>query len=348
LPFFQIDNNSIAPGANMTTLAIGRRNSWLTAAALVALFLLAAAHLTLLLLHAAKASSPAVRSHAAMTVPKHEEPWWAERISDATETGAALDVMQDGSNAANDDKIETDPFPPPLFGYDSMEQMMDRKNRFPSINERVQVYMSNWYHPPCGLPYQMDNDNGDLDDGFIHYRFLTSSSTSNPEHDDNSSRLLVQEVETVATVNKDEPPRLFLLDSNPTLGKLHFLTRTKMHPDQCDSEYCSDILEHWYPAMDRVYNDSTYHPVMFQFSDEELSRAISFADNDLKMYPNLPHLKKSRLALLPQDIAAFKTCNPIPKSYLPTAMNDPNIPEHLHPSKCIVIRKCGSSGRSHF
>jgi hypothetical protein len=317
----------------MTTVAMGRRNSWLTAVALVALFLLAAAHLTLLLLHAANASSPAVRSHAAMTIPKHEAPLWTERLSDVTETGTVLDTIQDGFNAANDDKVETDPFPPPLFGYDSTEQMMDRKNRFPSINERVQVYMSNWYHPPCGLPYQMDIDGGSPDDGFIHYRILASGESS-PIHNDSSSRLLVQEVETVATANKDEPPRLFLLDSNPTLGKLHFLTRSKMHPDQCDSEYCSDMLEHWYPAIDRVHNDNTYHPVMFQFSDEELSRATSFEDNELKKYPNLPHLKKSRLSLLPQDIAPFKTCSPIPKSFLPTVAHDANIPEHLHPSKC--------------
>lgn len=275
----------------------------------------------------------------------------------------------------DDDGHSDDPFPPPLYGYQSLEEMKDRANRFPSTQERVQVYMSTWYLPPCRQSQNDDDD--DDDDGFIHYRYLTPKNSNATVGDDvQPGLLLVEEIGKSSTVllansesndslrrhgaSSGSSRRTFLLDSNATLGRLHFMVRAKMQPEQCDSEYCVDVLRHWYPAVDRVAtaavvnnnnnyyygqtDDSLSSIFLFQFSDEELSRAYSTATDALEAYPNLPHLKKSRLALLPQDIgphSSMASCSPVPKPTLPTVaqQDDENLVHaHLHPSTSVVCR----------
>ena len=45
-----------------------------------------------------------------------------------------------------------------------------RENRFPSVAERVKLYMSNWYVPPCE----------GYDDGLIHYQFVRNTGSEWP------------------------------------------------------------------------------------------------------------------------------------------------------------------------
>ena len=114
-----------------------------------------------------------------------------------------------------------------------------------------------------------------------------------------------------------------------------------MLPERCDSEYCVDVLRHWYPAMERVVDHhkspATAAPVLFQFSDDEFSKAYSPTTARHEPYPNLPHLKKSRLSLLPQDITNDDRhqCAPVPKPILPTVVATEHVPEHLQPSTCV-------------
>jgi len=248
------------------------------------------------------------------------------------------------STSDNDDtsSVEEDPFPPPLYGYASIEELQERAARFPSVQERVQVYMSNWYLPPCssssGTKKGGSTTRGKEDDGLIHYRF---SNPADNNHDPGA--LFLREV--VSQAAPQSRPRVFQLDGNTTLGKLHYMEHEKMHPDLCDSEYCVDILRHWYPAMERVLGrlegsaetNSALPPVLFQFSDDELSRAYRPATDKNEPYPKLPHLKKSRLSLLPQDIVPEKQCDPVPKPILPILVPTEHPPEHLQPSECVYL-----------
>lgn len=59
----------------------------------------------------------------------------------------------------------------PLFSFQNMplEETDDRDEarhlRFPSVEERLKIYMSNWYAPPCG----------ENNDGFIQYNFTKTT-----------------------------------------------------------------------------------------------------------------------------------------------------------------------------
>lgn len=282
---------------------------------------------------------------------------------------AEVDGSSSGSSnhyrETNEENDVVDPFPPPLYGYQSLLEMKGRHQRFPSVPERVQVYMSNWYLPPCQHQPQQQRD-PEKEDGFIHYSFVDNidATTEGGASSSSGRLLLVREVETVTSFYRADDDddeknsysknsrrrQTFRLDSNTTLGRLHFIVREKMIPEHCDSEYCVDILKHWVPAVDRVVglNTSTaVSPVLFQFSDEELSRAMSASTHELVPHPNVPHLKKSRLALLrlrrqqPQaPLLPINTydCSVIPKPFLPTAVvSDEDIHGHLHPSKCVTF-----------
>lgn len=332
----------------------GLRGCWLTALVLLTLVALVASHLMLLLLHSnypdeqkktvqkrpvrVRSSSPLSLSESPKFWQIDDAPEDTSVLQEPTTTSSSSDGLAESSIVATKDDPASqysdtdDPFSPPLYGYDSMSELQGRGNRFPTIQQRVQVYMSNWYLPPCKKGSYSTRDE-DAEDGLVHYRRVITPSSNH------QSLVLVQEVTSAAT--PVPYPRTFLLDSNSTLGKLHFVSRDKMHPDMCDSEYCEDILQHWIPAMDRVVvlDDRQNHPVFFQFSDEELSRAYSILYQDLEKYPNLPHLKKSRLSLLSHTGSTSDTahCSSIPRPILPTMTADADIPAHLHPSTCAVL-----------
>ena len=241
------------------------------------------------------------------------------------------DAGEDSDNDDDENELD-DPFPPPLYGYDSINELLDRPNRFPSVTERVQVYMSNWYLPPC--------PDTEVPSGFIHYKYYAAGNKA----DTLSSfpLLLVREV----TSQAQGQPRKFALDAQNGLGKIHYLQVQQMQSEQCDSEYCVDMVRHWIPAMERVLQsnksnnyDTVPVPVLFQFSDEELSKAYNPTTDKNEPYPNLPHLKKSRLSLRPQDIykSHEQTCESVPKAILPTVDRTDHVPEHLQPSKFLMF-----------
>ena len=237
---------------------------------------------------------------------------------------------------------DENPFPPPLYGYDSLEELQNRPERFPSVSERVQVYMSNWYLPPC--PHSFDRDSmrdTATESGYIQYKYYSPDDDNDDDSIGSTSfpLLLVHEVPSQA--KNEGYLREFAIDAHNGLGKIYYLESQQMREEQCNSEYCVDMVRHWIPAMERVlqYDDSV--PVLFQFSDDELSKAYDLTTEKNEPYPNLPHLKKSRLSLNPQDIFKIhqRTCEPAPKAILPTVAQMDHVPEHLQPSTslfCLV------------
>jgi hypothetical protein len=230
-----------------------------------------------------------------------------------------------------------------FHGYDSLEQLHGRSKRFPSVDQRVRVYMSNWYEPASTATADCGNDDDDDDDKVmlnhtnrhvVLYRWIPGD------------QVVVQEVWANATEDEAAVPspqqRQFLIDAQTTLGKLHFLDERNMRPDQCDSEYCVDVIQYLLPALRRVAVDTTTAmvvPVLFQFSDEETSRAFAIQSHSNETYPAVPHFKKSRLSLLhpvtslnDDDDRSQVTFRHRPLPLPAVSAQDAKTTPHFHPS----------------
>ena len=122
------------------------------------------------------------------------------------------------------------------YGYRTIQEMLDRDKRFPSIDDRVKLYMSNWYLPPCN-----DTDQ-------VAYEYL------------GNNYLLLQEPGN----------RTFQLDSSFNGNKVkgsfdhvHFMDLKTM--SNCSDDYCVDMVNFIVPGLDRTQIGST--PIVFQFGD---------------------------------------------------------------------------------
>lgn len=176
-----------------------------------------------------------------------------------------------------------------------------RKGRFPSVDDRIKLYMSNWYVPPCP-----GNTNG-----FVGYTYDYSKEWPSVSATD----LLQENVNqtTLAIQNMIKPDILFLLDSeilhdcarphkqyaidqeNGT--KLKTEARVKFRINM--NMYCTDavdllrVMEHLeIDGEESDIKDTT--PLLLQFGDRKRS-------HDFGMI-NLPHIKKFRSGTTAKDL----------------------------------------------
>jgi Glycosyl transferase family 90 len=202
--------------------------------------------------------------------------------------------------------------------YDTYQEAQFRSQRFPSVEQRVKLYLSNWYLPPCP----------DSDAPFIAYsarrlyhweysrseHIDTSVDDNSPSsedkwyyelhvvHMDNEDDTEDRTVRSMVVTNEVEVRRIFYADASPLLNcsqqvnwSIHF--------------YCSDtqqsILEEL-PALG--WNDSSSSspppPILVQFSDEtESIMGIDIANHSQVISnPDVPHFKKIRYALSNKDL----------------------------------------------
>ena len=150
--------------------------------------------------------------------------------------------------------------------YQNEEEMLQRSERFPSVAERVQLYMGDWYVPPCGG-----------DDTRIRYNMTLPGL------------MWIQEL--------GNDGRRFVLDSkfNGTktegaFDQVHFLERHSM-VESCSHRYCLDLIQYLFPALD-AWNTSV--PILFQFGDAERTVAPPVAPGAAGRAPRLPIWKKFR------------------------------------------------------
>lgn len=161
-----------------------------------------------------------------------------------------------------------------------------RSERFPSREERVKIYMSNWYVPPCG----------EYKDGLTGYH----SSTTTAESEWLSHTLR----EPVDMVNSSvfeldsaiEPDKVFVLDrdtildcSIPGQGDAKYSERIKFRTNMF--MYCSDVATSLLFAIDHVtweQPEAVMPPILLQFGDLKHSHVYR--------YISLPHIKKFRFA----------------------------------------------------
>lgn len=163
-------------------------------------------------------------------------------------------------------------------GYHTLEEQNGRSHRFPSIEERLQVYMTSWYLPPA--------NNDTSSDDYIQYAYYNTT--------DKEMMMVLREVRT-AKEKKAAKVRTFLIDDTTTFDTLHFLRSKTVFRASCNNAYCEDFIQYLFPTM--LGDDVTGAPLLFQFSDIEKTIAFSLSTQKTSGYPNMPTLKKFRPSL---------------------------------------------------
>lgn len=196
-----------------------------------------------------------------------------------------------------------------------------RSSRFPSVNERVRVYMSNWYLPPCpvatGLPADTRSN-----DAFVEYNFQQGPA-------DDTEYMVFREVRTTKD-KKNGPLRSFVVNDSADFDFLRHLNPERMRNCKHTS-YCTDFVKYLFPALNRTATDAlnstsgevpvvSDNVLLYQFSDAEKTRAYNIRLSKFSPYPNVPILKKFRLALSRQELRRVltpsesgKQCSPAPR-----------------------------------
>jgi hypothetical protein len=158
--------------------------------------------------------------------------------------------------------------------YASMEEMLARNQRFPSVDERVQIYMSNWYTPPCSPTSSEGTDTStDLASSFVQYNYLRDGETDPllvlrevliPEESLSNEESQEEDDSTTSdapnAVIYDPAPkyfqssnhRIFLLDSQALDrgARVFYLSADTVR--RCGSMPCADTVNYLFPSLHRV------------------------------------------------------------------------------------------------
>jgi hypothetical protein len=142
----------------------------------------------------------------------------------------------------------------------------DRSLRFPSVEDRVKLYMSNWYAPPCPGNYIQVNRT-------------------------NAISLTIQEVSSKKQVANNQEGRTLLFKSEVAMDNIFFLDRhtpwnCTQHARMIVRSYCQDVQSTLLPTLERV-DDDAMSPVFLQFGDTKDSGKIYGS-------VNIPHIRKIR------------------------------------------------------
>lgn len=204
------------------------------------------------------------------------------------------------SRNQNDDKSTHN-----RIGDHSMKEVGDRHQRFPSADDRVQIYMTNWYLPPC------ENEHVDKipdEDHYIQYNYIHNATI-------HADMILFRETRTRREKIRGLL-RHFIADESTGYDLLHFMTQRETLVD-CPNSYCSDLVKYLLPAMDRAPSDAAPVPILYQFSDAEKTRAYNIEKQKFGPYPAAPHLKKFRFALSKEErervVGADRQCSTVPR-----------------------------------
>ena len=152
-------------------------------------------------------------------------------------------------------------------------EIASRHLRFPSVQDRIRLYMGSWYTPPCP----------DNTDALIPYRYLGKSSMDGD--------LLVKSL-----ASKDRPSRIFRVGHDIEMARMVNLNRDAVL--NCTSnDYCTDAIQYWVPALNRVEKEKNPLfpvPTLVQFGDSDTCKSYDYSDGSLQDFPGLPYVMKFR------------------------------------------------------
>jgi hypothetical protein len=171
-----------------------------------------------------------------------------------------------------------------------------RENRFPSVEERVKLYMSNWYVPPC--PGHQD--------GMIRYEYDASKDSAWPiakvHGYPNISHPMINETVIVEAESVVLPDMVFFMSdeiitncaisdfdeaAEKDARQLQLAARVKFRPNM--RMYCYDIKNSFLTAWNHVQwnsNEKEVPPALMQFGDNKDSHTYGAI--------NVPIIKKFR------------------------------------------------------
>lgn len=170
-------------------------------------------------------------------------------------------------------------------GYTTPEELEGRPFRFPTAEERVKIYMGNWYAPPCEGNTKAE----------IHYKMRENPMT-------NQSEALLRELAGPGISEEDR--RVFLLHGDIDMATLFFMQRGVI--EGCDNDFCMDTMKYLFPAYDRVVDHSAaFVPTVLQFGDSDTVKSFIPAYNSFGFSPNVPIIKKFRRSFTREAISAM-------------------------------------------
>ena len=134
--------------------------------------------------------------------------------------------------------------------YASRAEQDGRRYRFPSVADRVKIYMGRWYAPPC-----QESDK-------VAFRFVNET-----RGEKFGTFLLIREL---PHIDSPERQRIFVATKNIQNRRVFYLDRREL--ENCTSQrtrnYCSDTQEYMLPALDRLKANSTFAtdiPILLQY-----------------------------------------------------------------------------------
>ena len=194
------------------------------------------------------------------------------------------------------------------FAYENSREMLSRSLRFPSVEQRVKIYMSNWYIPPCDDHARVSYYYTKSPDNFL----LTLIELSLQQH--------LSEKILDTSHNELQVQRKFLVNAkfnstdhdDDAFDVVHFLDREFFLG--CKHRYCLDIVENLLPSFDRVLdnqsgrivsndNEARLIPILYQFGDLPKTIASEILSNGtiskFRRYPRIPVIQKARRRISP-------------------------------------------------
>jgi hypothetical protein len=150
--------------------------------------------------------------------------------------------------------------------YENEQEMIGRSVRFPSVEERLKVYLSTWYVPPC--------PSNEL--GTVQYNFVVGDDMTNDKRKTQTKpglRVLVKPVRSVNATKDWE------LHSNRKMKKVDFDQKSSSldilsidttvrwdrnlflyDPEaivKCNDPFCKDVLNFMNPSLNRILTSTT-------------------------------------------------------------------------------------------
>lgn len=189
--------------------------------------------------------------------------------------------------------------------YASKGEANFRRQRFPSIDDRVRLYMSNWYLPPCTndgkLLYERKMNitapGNNTSSDYLSY-FKTSSLPTSLGLEKNHYYYAVSEL---SSQNITSNRRVLFISDTVILRRIFFLEESEL--DECFQQktlsirfYCSNSKESILLDSKAAIGWNDDVPILCQFSDETDSFSYDL-NGILQSNPRIPIIKKIRHSL---------------------------------------------------
>lgn len=212
--------------------------------------------------------------------------------------------------------------------YRTPEEQEQRRIRFPSIEERVKLYMSNWYTPPCDdahrIAFAILNVTDDnlwvppmVNKGRFDEEFGEDIDNQNSSSTVSSGAALYRQQLWVRETTGFDPERkgVYIIQDDITMAQILAIRPDKTSIVCTTNEYCPDTMEYLLPSLKRVDSQeltarkSITIPTMAQFGDSGTIRAYNAHTKAWDPFPSLPHLMKFRFAFEDNNALAAMTAS---------------------------------------